>query len=133
MSIRDELTELSIKLFRRLGDECDDSPAPNYEEDNYDAGFLAGLTRAQEIIRAEFSTIAAGYRKPRTITTVEELDALPLDSVVVDRHGTPRTKRAGDSYMGAGWTHAGNSPLTSRELADGYLMHVAYNPKGHDQ
>lgn len=28
--------------------------------------------------------IAAGYRKPRTITTVEELDALALDSVILD-------------------------------------------------
>lgn len=53
MNNRNDLTALSIKLFRRLGDECDDSPAPNYEEDNYDAGFLAGLSRAQEIIRAE--------------------------------------------------------------------------------
>lgn len=26
--------------------------------------------------------IAAGYRKPRTITTVEELDALPVGSVI---------------------------------------------------
>jgi hypothetical protein len=29
----------------------------------------------------------AGYRKPRTITTVEELDALPFGSVVLDRSG----------------------------------------------
>lgn len=28
--------------------------------------------------------LAAGYRKPRTITTVEELDALALDSVILD-------------------------------------------------
>jgi len=26
--------------------------------------------------------LAAGYRKPRTVTTVEELDALPVESVV---------------------------------------------------
>jgi len=29
------------------------------------------------------SILAAGYRKPRTITTVEELDALPVGSVVL--------------------------------------------------
>lgn len=63
------------------------------------------------------------------VTTAEELDALPLDSVVVDRHGIPRTNRAGNSHMGGGWTNAGNSPMTSRELADGYLMRVAHNPK----
>lgn len=28
------------------------------------------------------ATLAAGYRKPRTITTVEDLDALPLESVL---------------------------------------------------
>jgi hypothetical protein len=28
--------------------------------------------------------LAAGYRKPRTITMVEELDALPVGSVVLD-------------------------------------------------
>lgn len=28
--------------------------------------------------------LAAGYRKPRTVTTVEELDALPVGSVVLD-------------------------------------------------
>jgi hypothetical protein len=31
--------------------------------------------------------IAAGYRKPRTITTAEELDALPFGSVILDPVG----------------------------------------------
>lgn len=31
--------------------------------------------------------LAAGYRKPRTITTAEELDALPLGSVILDQVG----------------------------------------------
>lgn len=31
--------------------------------------------------------LATGYRKPRTITTIEELDALPLGSVVLDDYG----------------------------------------------
>ena len=31
--------------------------------------------------------LAAGYRKPRTITTAEELDALPLESVVKSAEG----------------------------------------------
>ncbi|MCW2132902.1 hypothetical protein [Arthrobacter sp. VKM Ac-2550] len=30
------------------------------------------------------ATLAAGYRKPRTITTAEELDALPMDTVIRD-------------------------------------------------
>ena len=28
--------------------------------------------------------LAAGYRKPRTVTTVEELDALPFETVIRD-------------------------------------------------
>ncbi|OYN80443.1 hypothetical protein [Mycolicibacterium sphagni] len=63
-----------------------------------------------------------------TIRTVEELDALPLDSVVVDRAGIPRTKRGGDSHMPAGWTHAGRSPLRSHELADGRAMLLIWHP-----
>lgn len=31
--------------------------------------------------------LAAGYRKPRTITTIEELNALPDESIVRTRHG----------------------------------------------
>ncbi|MFB8368545.1 hypothetical protein ACFC25_04185 [Pseudarthrobacter sp. NPDC055928] len=31
--------------------------------------------------------LAAGYRKPRTITTVEELDALPVESAVLSDMG----------------------------------------------
>ncbi len=62
----------------------------------------------------------------RIVETVEELDALPLDSVVVDLAGVPRTKRAGNSYMPGGWTAGGSSPLTSRELADGNPMIVVY-------
>lgn len=71
---------------------------------------------------------AEGYRKIPTILTAEELDALPVDSVVVDSVGTPRTKRYGDSVMGAGWTHAGRGPLSARELADGKPMLVVHTP-----
>lgn len=69
-----------------------------------------------------------GYRKVPTILTADELDALPVDSVVVDIYGTPRMKRRADSVMGAGWTNAGRSPLSARELADGRPMHVVYVP-----
>ena len=64
--------------------------------------------------------------QPRVVHTVEELDALPPDAVVVDFAGCPRTKRGRDSYMPAGWTNAGKSPLRSTELADGHPMKVVY-------
>ena len=37
--------------------------------------------------KAAEAILAAGYRKPRTVTTVEELDALPLGSVILDQVG----------------------------------------------
>ena len=72
------------------------------------------------------AVIADGWEKPRVITTVAELTACNLDAVVVDFGGCPRTKRAGNSHMGGGWTHAGNSPLSSAELADGRPMTVVF-------
>ena len=36
--------------------------------------------------------LAAGYRKPRTITTAEELDALPVESVVMSNMGNVYVK-----------------------------------------
>lgn len=45
--------------------------------------------------RTADAILAAGYRKPRTITTAEELDALPEWSVVRSEQGTPWEKCAG--------------------------------------
>jgi hypothetical protein len=42
---------------------------------------------AQQDIDLADELLAAGYRKPRTITTAEELDALPIWSVVRDGDG----------------------------------------------
>jgi hypothetical protein len=58
--------------------------------------------------------IAAGYRKPRTITTAEELDALPVGSVVLSqdyRHHVDEWRvsfqrwQDGDWYRGARSSH----------------------------
>ena len=46
------------------------------------------LPEALKIGEAAESIIAAGYRKPRIVSTVEELDALPTGSVIRNpRHG----------------------------------------------
>ena len=47
------------------------------------------VSRTVQGNRAAGAILAAGYRKPRTITTAEELDALPAKSVILDRSGTP--------------------------------------------
>jgi hypothetical protein len=67
-------------------------------------------------------------RVGETVLTAEELDALPVDTVVVDRASIPRTKRRADSVMGAGWTHAGRDPLSSKMLADGHPLTVLFRP-----
>ncbi len=53
--------------------------------------------------------LAAGYRKPRTITTAEELDALPDDAVVLDDMDGPLTKM-GD------WWHSPADEMRSAQV-----------------
>lgn len=85
---------------------------------------------AAQFSRASFGAhIQAEWVKACTIETSEQLDALPLNAVVVDASAIPRTSRHGDSHMPGGWTHAGRSPLKSRELADGRPMFVAWHPE----
>ena len=49
-------------------------------EHYYDTGSHYELSATD----AAHTVLAAGYRKPRTITTAEELDALPFESVIRD-------------------------------------------------
>lgn len=44
----------------------------------------------------------AGYTKPRVVTTVEELDALPVGSVVLSGCTIPRIKAAEGYWLGDG-------------------------------
>jgi hypothetical protein len=113
MSERDELVDL-------IEDSIDDAI--------YDAAdappSLVGIVASH----ATDAILAAGYRKPRTITTAEELDALKFGSVVVDRAGVARTKRRSDSAMPGGWTAGGRSPIPAALLVDGNEMTVLYEP-----
>lgn len=45
------------------------------------------MTWPQGIFVEADAILAAGYKKPRTITTAEELDALPVGSVILDPIG----------------------------------------------
>jgi hypothetical protein len=59
--------------------------------------------------------LAAGYRRPRTITTVEELDALRFQAVVLDAYGTPyvcerhRTDGTRNEWKPSGMDHLEDS------------------------
>lgn len=57
-----EQEALDRAIWLHLGDECDNALAPNYEEDNYDAGFIAGLAHAQETLRAKLPALLAAAR-----------------------------------------------------------------------
>lgn len=47
--------------------------------------------------------LAAGYRKPRTINSADELDALPVESAVVDWTGRVYQKDAEDDAPELPW------------------------------
>jgi hypothetical protein len=57
--------------------------------------------------------LAAGYRKPRTITTVEELDALPVGSVILDPAGLSLHKNEF-----TGWCASNGAKNISGEMLD---------------
>lgn len=76
MTARDELADLiaSVTIDTKSGDVLrvhPDGGTPVFERDQRTADAL----------------LAAGYRRPRTITTTQELDALPFESVIRDREG----------------------------------------------
>lgn len=73
MSARDELAKL---LFVTDNHNAKDADA-EWEFLQQTPKYLAAYHQMADAI------LAAGYRRPRTITTVEELDALPNGSVVL--------------------------------------------------
>jgi len=71
--------------------------------------------------------LAAGYRKPRTVSTVEELEALPIGSVVLDRDGMALQNTQFD-LSGTGWNAANGTRDIEREVleADAFPATVVY-------
>ena len=71
--------------------------------------------------------LVAGYRKPRQVTTVEELDALPVDSVVMESEQDTfiiRTMRGVFHRFPDGWyVVAGHGARTNIELP-ATVLHV---------
>ena len=72
-----------------------------------------------------------GYRKPRTITTAQELDALPEGTVIRDASGVIRD-RFNDSDTGAAlWLRPGAQGwMLSRNFEDKHFpATILYSPK----
>lgn len=65
--------------------------------------------------------IAAGYHRHRTITTVEELDALAFGSVVLDADG--ETYRSGISNGATAWWQAGPQGMFRTVALPATLIH----------
>jgi hypothetical protein len=85
---------------------------------------LMKVILGQTIPKAVERILAAGYSKPRTITTVAELDALPENSVVLDGMGTVALQ------IGAGlWSMDGYEYTSVELVADSILpATVLYSP-----
>lgn len=66
--------------------------------------------------------LAAGYRKPRTITTTEELDALPFESVVKASDGN-----VWESFYGGWYETASRTGRTASDIA--LPVTVLYEPE----
>jgi hypothetical protein len=74
---------------------------------------LLGSDMSEVLDRTADAILAAGYRKPRTVSTVEELDALPVGSVVLDPAGLSLHKNAF-----TGWCASNGAKNISREMLD---------------
>lgn len=102
MSARDELAELTLHLHVAL------APKVLVPEARSVAAVL----------------LAAGYRKPRIITTREELDALPSGSVILGSDGEPNVLHDN------GWVlPGGDGGYTSWAVAQNLPASVLHEPE----
>lgn len=98
MSARDELADL-------IEDAVDDAIYSAADAPPSLTGIVAH--------HAADAVLAAGYRKPRTITTAEELDALPEGSVILSSGGDSAQKDG----VGYWYLWGGDIGLESAEVA----------------
>jgi len=84
---------------------------------------LTTLILGKTAPRAADAILAAGYSKPRTITTRTELEALPDESVILDRDGDVFQRRGGD------WCSYETRPAVDQQVAKWLPAAVLYEPK----
>ena len=83
---------------------------------------LAKLISSRHTMAAVDAILAAGYRKPRTITTREELEALPQGSIVLDATGDVTRLRGGS------WYTYETEPMTHTRMSRYLPATVLYEP-----
>jgi hypothetical protein len=90
VNIPDEAVDAAVNAL--LGSTLGDRPGTNGEEfvEAARAALEAAAPHlmAQAFSEGQMSILATGYRKPYTVTTAAELDALPIGSVVRSSNGT---------------------------------------------
>lgn len=74
--------------------------------------------------QAADALLAAGWSKTRTVDSIEELEALPDLSVVIDKHDDVSQKRGGR------WCGYETADLTSKQLAKYKPIRVLPTPGG---
>jgi hypothetical protein len=67
--------------------------------------------------------LAAGYRKPRTITTAEELDALPVGSVILDPIGLSLHKNAFTGWCASNGAKEITADMLAHESLPATVLH----------
>jgi len=83
---------------------------------------LTTLILGKTAPRAADAILAAGYSKPRTITTREEVEALADGSVLIDSHGDVANLR--DDF----WFSYETAPMTHHRMAKYLPATVLYEP-----
>lgn len=81
--------------------------------------------------QAADAILAAGYRKPREVTTAAELDALPVGSVVLDAEGDAWQDRGYAAFNWCNTTSGMNGGLDPELLVSTYgPLTLLHEPEG---
>ncbi|WP_457948284.1 hypothetical protein ACTAQI_20245 [Pseudarthrobacter sp. alpha12b] len=107
MSERDELART---IGNALIDHMSDDGYASYGTSDLDATLDGEISL--KIVAA--AVLAAGFRKPRTVTTVEELDALPDGAIIREANGDPT--RAVKRQDGKVWWIDGPHGMSASDL-----------------
>ncbi|WNM64536.1 hypothetical protein SEA_MIDNIGHTRAIN_49 [Arthrobacter phage MidnightRain] len=85
--------------------------------------YLLGGDMSNVLDRTAETLLEAGYRKPRTITTAEELDALPFGSVILDPTGLSLHKNEFTGWRASNGAKDIDAEMLEREALPAKVLH----------
>jgi len=118
MSARDEL---ALELF--IGDNWKqprEQSVVDWEYFHAEGRFLCRIEHYEAMADA---ILAAGYVKPRVITTTEELDALPIGSVILDPIGISLHKNAFSGWRASNGAKEISAGMLRQEALPATVLH----------